>query len=311
MKNETYASRINENIKPKFAAVIVTYNPDPSKITNLIERCKNSLNWIFVVDNGSYKDIGWVKLLSSKAKLVRLQENFGIAYAQNVGISEAKALGVDALVLFDQDSDPHPDMISKLILAVDKLLCEGRKVACVGPRYLDKRQNNASPFVRLKGLRLTHAFCDKSNDIVTVDHLIASGSLIPMEALDVVGGMQDRLFIDYVDLEWCERAKSMGYQSYGVCAAKMMHELGDEPICLLGKAYPARSPLRHYYMFRNAIWLYRQGYVRWNWKIVDGLRLIRKYVFYSLFASPRHVHFWMMSKGVFHGLIGRMGKYSE
>ena len=161
----------------------------------------------------------------------------------------------------------------------------------------------------MEGLSLVRSSCGSNADLVPVDHLIASGSVIPLKTLDAVGGMREELFIDYVDLEWCERAKSMGYQTYGVCAAKMEHALGDDPISFMGTAYPARSPLRHYYMFRNAIWMYRQNYVRWNWKVVDSLRLLRKYVFYTLFAKPRHIHFWMMTKGMWHGLIGKMGRY--
>lgn len=296
----------------KIASIVVTFNPNQEKLLRLIEKNAEQLDSVLVVDNGSRQDIGkWLKCFPENVELISLGDNLGIARAQNLGIIRAKELGVDYVVLFDQDSNPEPETLPSLVAALEKLLAEGRLVGSVGPRYIDIRQNNPTPFIRVEGLKLVRTSCAEQTDVVPVDHLIASGSVIPMATLDIVGNMKDELFIDYVDLEWCERALFMGYQTYGVCAAKMQHALGDEPIKFLGKAYPARSPLRHYYMFRNAVWMYRQSYVRSNWKVVDGLRLLRKYVFYSLFAKPRHVHFLMMTKGMWHGVLGKMGRYKK
>ena len=292
------------------AAVIVTHFPNQHKLTNLVRKSANQLELVLVVDNGSTTPIEtWLEGMGRTVTLIKLGDNLGIARAQNVGIDRARGFGFDYVVLFDQDSDPELDTLLNLTNALTGLLKKHKQVACVGPHYVDKRQNSPTPFIRVEGLSLVRKSCSSQTDIVPVDHLIASGSVIPLKTLDVVGGMKEELFIDYVDLEWCERAMFMGYQAYGVCAAKMEHALGDDPISFLGVAYPARSSLRHYYMFRNAIWMYRQGYVRWNWKVVDGLRLLRKYVFYTLFAERRHVHFWMMTKGIWHGLIGKMGRY--
>jgi len=292
------------------AAVIVTYHPDQQELTNLVRKCAAQLDQVLLVDNGSLQPIeAWLEGIGPNIIMIELGDNLGIARAQNVGIDQARVLGIDYVVLFDQDSNIELDTLPKLINALSGLLKQYKHVACVGPRFVDKRQDNPTPFVRVEGLSLIRTSCVCQADIVPVDHLIASGSVIPLKTLNVVGGMNEELFIDYVDLEWCERAMFMGYQAYGVCSTKMEHALGDDPISFMGTAYPARSPLRHYYMFRNAIWMYRQNYVRWNWKVVDGLRLLRKYVFYTLFAKPRHVHFWMMTKGMWHGLTGKMGRY--
>jgi rhamnosyltransferase len=292
------------------AGIVITFHPNQKTLIKLVNTLSAQLDHVLVVDNGSPEFASdWFTGLAN-VELISLGDNFGIARAQNIGIKRAKQLDAGYVALFDQDSDLAPDTIPALMAAMSQLQADGKKVACVGPRYIDKRQNNPTPFIRIEGLRLVRETCKGLSDITPVDHLIASGSIIPMTTLDVVGGMAEDLFIDYVDLEWCERAKFKGYQTYGVCAAQMEHALGDEPISFMGTSYPARSSLRHYYMFRNAMWVYRQDYVRWNWKVVDGLRLLRKYVFYTLFAKPRSKHFWMMTKGMWHGLIGKMGKYS-
>jgi rhamnosyltransferase len=236
--------------------------------------------------------------------LLRLGENRGIADAQNVGIQWARNREAEFVLLMDQDSIPAPDMAEKLISAIS----EQPSPAAAGPRYLDERQDNPPPFIRVRGLRLERCACSTEESVVPVDYLIASGCLIPMSVLDKVGGMRNDLFIDYVDIEWGLRARRHGFQSYGVCSAHMQHSLGENPIKFFSKNIPLHSPLRHYYHFRNALLLYKEPWVPLNWKLVDGWRLCLKYVFYSLFAKPCMAHWRMMTLGVWHGLAGKTGK---
>jgi len=173
---------------------------------------------------------------------------------------------------------------------------------------MDERQENPPPFIRVNKLSLTRRLVPEVCRCASVDYLIASGCLIPMAVLDEVGVMNAGLFIDYVDIEWGQRARSKGYENFGCFAAKMHHSLGDEPIWFCGKAYPAHSPLRHYYLFRNALHLYKMRHIPLDWKLADAWRLLLKFGFYSLLAKPRWQQFKMMSLGLLHGLAGRTGK---
>lgn len=292
-------------------AVIVSYQPQLEGFSALLDALVPQVNSVVVVDNGSEDHFGdWLeKYQAHSIHGIFLGSNTGVAAAQNVGIDWARRQGTDYVVLFDQDSLPAPDMVRCLIEAVQVKQAAGCKVAAVGPRYLDERQDNPPPFIRVQGLKLLRQVCDKSNSIVDVDYLISSGCLIPMSALDAVGVMREWLFIDYVDIEWGLRARHHGFQSYGVCSAHMQHSLGDHPIKFFGKNIPLHSPLRHYYHFRNAVFLYKEPWVPLNWKLVDGWRLCLKYVFYSLFAKPRMAHLRMMTLGVWHGLVRKIGKF--
>src|SRR5690606_10075289 len=120
-----------------------------------------------------------------------------------------------------------------------------------------------------KNYRVRRQTCSADTAVVEVDYVIASGCLIPFDVIETVGGMQEELFIDYVDIEWGLRAQHQGLQSLGVCAAVMQHQLGEKPIRFRGRLIPVHSPLRHYYHFRNAVWLYRQSWLRKDWKTVD------------------------------------------
>lgn len=298
---------------PDVFAVIVTYNPDSLVLDRLLEALLPQVGGTVIVDNGSAVDISvWYRKWETRnCKLNMLGRNTGIAKAQNVGIEEARKSGAGFILLSDQDSRPAEDMVLRLREAAERRSTREMKLAAVGPRYLDPRQNNPPPFIRIKGLRLERQACSTEDTVVEVEYLIASGCLIPMATLNVVGGMREDLFIDYVDIEWGLRARGLGYKSYGVCAAKMEHSLGENPIFFRGRTIPLHSALRHYYHFRNAIWLYKQRSVPLNWKLADGLRLARKYGFYSVFAKPRMQHLKMMSLGMIHGLVSRLGKIDQ
>lgn len=290
-------------------AVVVTYRPDLLVLNALLDTLVSQVAHVIVVDNGSEKTVASWTVAHTNVECLPQVENLGLARAQNLGIKRAKALGAAYVLLSDQDSLPAPDMVAQLMFAADFARASGAKLAAVGPRYLDPRQDNPPPFLRRHGWRIVRQPCRQGDEVVEVDYLIASGCLINIEVLDVLGGMAEDLFIDYVDIEWGLRARHAGYQLFGACGARMRHDLGEHPFRLFGKAIPVHSPLRHYYHFRNAIWLYRQPWLDPRWKFADGWRLFRKFLFYSLFTPPRLDHLRMMSRGVRHGLVGCMGRH--
>ncbi len=292
--------------------IIVTYNPDFPLLEKLISAILPQIDILIIVDNGSLQKLtDNLSLDNNEIVTVELCDNYGIAAAQNIGIKHATDLGTNYFLLLDQDSQPSTNMVPSLVLTAEMKQNQGIAVACVGPRYSDPRQDNVPPFFQIKNYRIHRHTCNECNSIVEVDYLIASGCLIPTQAIKAVGLMREELFIDYVDIEWGLRAKQKGFKSFGVCAAQMVHQLGDKPIYFLGRYVPVHSPLRHYYHFRNAIWLYQQSWLNREWKVVDFLRLLRKLVFYSIFAKPQTEHLRMMIKGMYHGYIQNMGRIDK
>lgn len=290
-------------------AIVVTFRPSLRRLDQLLASTLAQVDHLVIVDNGSPASLVTQLRARTNARmdLISLTENQGIAAAQNVGISHARTLPCTHVLLLDHDSVPAPDMVGRLLAALQALTRAARPVAAVGPRYADERQDNPPPFIRVRGLRLQRCRCDREEDVVEVDYLIASGSLIPMAAINTAGLMNEALFIDYVDIEWGLRARRHGLQSFGVCGARMAHDLGEQPVRFLGRAYPVHSPLRHYYHVRNAVWLYARSGLPLNWKIVDGWRLLLKFGFYSTMTPPRLQHASMMALGIIHGIVGRLG----
>jgi rhamnosyltransferase len=287
------------------AAVIVTYHPDRQSLQQLLEALQPQVTIIFIINNGTATELPPELADEFPAvKIIHLEENKGIGFAQNAGIAHAKAMGADYILLMDQDSIPAQDMVSNLVAAIKNK----PEAAAAGPRYFDPRHQDQSPFVQLRGLRLRRITCQSPSDVVEVDHLIASGCLIPMTVLEKIGLMREDLFIDYVDIEWGLRARREGLVNYGVCAAHMEHQLGEEPVKFFGRNLVLHQPFRHYYLYRNILLLCRERWISLRWKTALLLNLSLKYFFYGLFTANRIAHLRMMTRGIIDGLKNRRGK---
>jgi rhamnosyltransferase len=299
------------SVADRVVALIVSYHPDIKTLHRLLDSLYGQVDLSIVIDNGSGDEVRSAMAVraGTSEEFIALGTNQGIAQAQNVGIARARELGATQLVFFDHDSCPAEGMVKALRDSLSWLGTRGRRVGSIGPCYTDERQGSVPVFVRVRGCSLMRCAEPELGDVVAVDHLIASGCLIPMAVLDDVGCMRSDFFIDYVDVEWGLRAQSMGYENFGCFSARMRHSLGDDPIMVMGTAYPARSPLRHYYTFRNAVLVSRLRYVPRNWKWANGSRTVLKFVFYALFSKARLQQVKMMSLGLWHGLVGRTGPF--
>lgn len=291
----------------RVCGVVVTYNPDLSALQSLLASVTPQVSNLIIVDNGSDTDLRSIAN-QHNVELLALGDNFGIAHAQNAGIAHARDCSAEFVLLLDQDSIPADDMVNLLAAAFSRLEHQGERVAAVGPAYIDHRQGETASFVYLSGLSLKRRPCPDPLTIVEADFLIASGSLLPLSAIDQIGDMIEDMFIDYVDIEWGLRARHQGLLCFGVCGARMEHALGDDWISYRGRQIPSHSPLRHYYHLRNAVWLARKSWLPKAWVFVLLWRTVRQFAFFSIFAPNGLAHARMMTIGIWHGVTGRMGR---
>ncbi|MEQ1721365.1 MAG: glycosyltransferase family 2 protein [Nitrosomonas sp.] len=296
-------------------AIIVTYHPDLTTLERLLSTLTQQVAMVVIVDNNSATNcVTWINKYPHKnVTSLALSENVGVAEGHNRGIRWAKNHGFTYVILFDQDSIPFPNMVEQLLLGEAELLQRGEQIAAVGPQYHDLRHTEPAPFIRFAGLRSTQIGCKNgANELHQADFLITSGMLIKLSAMDVIGLMDTDLFIDYVDVEWCLRARSMKYLCFGICSAKMHHSLGDRVVSLPKKnrIIPVHSPLRNYYLIRNAILLYKRKYVPPIWSFCDAYRLLLKFGVFSLLIQPRFLNFQMMVIGFWHGVRNIKGKFT-
>lgn len=309
---------IKENYCPDVSAVLVTYNPDTEELRASVQAVLGQVSHIFVVDNASANYSpdwfdGLEKQAGARLHLLPQDENSGIGAGHNIGIRRAFEQGSRFILLLDQDSQVEPDMVARLRSSYAALNEKGVRVAAVGPQYRTASNDSLSRFVKVGMCRFIHCGCEGNAFAVEADFLVSSGSLLPVAALEEAGLMDESLFIDHVDTEWCLRAKAKGLRIFGVCGAVMTHALGErqkEVWFLRKRTVPFHKPFRYYYMFRNSLLLYRRGYMPWRWKLADIVRCLKMAVFFGWAAEDRRACLRMMWRGVMDGLKGISGKQS-
>jgi len=296
-------------------AVMVAYFPNTSMLRAALQALYAQVQAVLIVDNTPGRHDVCEAIAGLTVTVLAPGRNRGVAGGQNVGARWARARGFTHVLLMDQDSVVAPDLVTRLLAAEISLNAEGKAVAAVAPRFLNVRRLQAAPHAVAQGWCASEVVeTGAGGKCQQLDYVISSGSLIELKKLEIVGEMEEALFIDYVDIEWGLRARAKGYHCYGVYEAHIEHCLGDTDVAvpwMKKRRVIVHSPLRHYYYFRNAIHLYKRSYASWAWTLNDASRLVLKYVFYSTITAPRRQHLRMMTLGIWHGLRGRLGPCTE
>lgn len=280
--------------KMRIYVIIVLYNPDFNLLVRQHKSLYHQVNHIIYVDNGS-DNISLIKskFEDCKTSFIFNGENRGLGYAQNIGIKKAKDYGAEYVLLFDQDSIPPVNFVKNLTSVFNKA-SETYQIGLVGPAirnaYKDISKNMKG--IIISGLGFSFVELKK---ITEVSYCIASGSLIPISVLNRVGLLEEKLFIDGLDLEWCLRAKNLGYDIIQTDQTYLEHQLGN------GKSNKvlSHSPMREYFIIRNDIWLSRQHYIPFGYrcrkKLSPFLRLLYSFVHFSFDYTKVEI------KGIYDG----------
>lgn len=291
-------------------AVMVTYNPDLDVLDRALAAVAGQVGWTIVVDNASPSvDAGRLETTSHRHGCVfeRLLRNSGLAAGFNIGIARAREAGFRFVLLLDQDSILERSAVRVMLEGYGDLSCM-HKVAAVGAQFVDPRNGAVGPFVRI-GFPFNRKLPGGPGERVRCDFLISSGSLVPLDVIDDVGAMDEALFIDNVDLDWCFRATRLGYRLYGICDARMQHSIGDalRPSRFRRHGVFIHGPLRLYYLTRNRLLLYRRAHTPATWVAQDVPRLVGKFLRMALLIPPRGENARAMLHGIRDGLLGRSG----
>lgn len=287
-------------------AVVVSYRSDPERLALQFERLLQQVSAIVWVDNASGDGLRTLagRWPAERLHPIWLDDNQGIGTAQNRGMEHALALGATHVLLMDDDSLPAPGMVAQLLAA----LATRPQAAAVGACHVDpRRQAERTPFSMVSGVRLRWLPCADASQVWEVDHVIASGCLIPAPALQAVGRMREDFFIDWVDTEWCLRARGRGWRIYGVCAALLEHTLGDQVVRVLGREIPRHAPWRHYYQARNFVLMLRSSPTGQVSTIHMAYRQLKRFLVFSTLVPGRWQYFRMWLRGLWHGCLGRSG----
>lgn len=293
-------------------AISITYNPDLDIFLRQLNSLLKQVNYIVIVDNNSTnidQIRNEVNLLTSsgvKIHLICNKKNLGLGKAQNDGIKHAITLESTHVLLFDQDSILDPGFVEGLLNSEKKLKAKGLKVGAVGPIYYNEITGEIYPISKYYGPFIERII--PSKEAVEASFLIASGCLISVDIINVVGLMNEDLFIDYIDVEWSFRAKSLGYSVFSSPVSKMKHTIGDNRVSILGRSISVHSPLRRYYLYRNSIYMLNDSKISLGYKVREITFNVLRFIIFLFLSKERKKYFKYSISGFRDGLNGIVGE---
>lgn len=277
-------------------AVMVTFEPGPSVVEN-IRAIAQQVEQLVVVDNGSANRESWAREVDlGNVEIVALGDNFGVAHALNVGITQIDAAH-GWIATFDQDTLLQPNYFAELLDQGEAGQDEAVGMVVPGFGGLPGEQG-----------------CERASTrrVLTA---ISSGSVIRRAVLGRVGLFDDALFIDYVDHDFCLRMARANLKVIEVTGVRLNHRLGEMTAhSLLGRQVLTshHSPVRRYYMFRNRLQVYRRHAARFPlWFARDLARNLTEIAKVLLWEGDKKRKLRFMGQGTLDGLAGRLGKYRE
>jgi rhamnosyltransferase len=285
---------------PSICAVVVSYNPSAAMVEHLT-KVRAQANGLVVVDNASCSTALCQIRESARLldfHLIENRENLGIAEALNQGVRWAKSQGHSAVILLDQDTRISEDFIQRMVKSWSEH--EHRNlIAVLQPRY-------ANP---LNGNELPLATADKDEPI----SYMTSGSLLPISIFDSIGWFATEYFIDYVDFEYCLRARTRGYRIVQSKDAVLLHAPGQlKAVRLFGVLSfqtSNHSATRRYYLIRNRVATARKYFRAFPvWAVKDLWYTHKDLLKILLGENEKRKKITAMIKGLVDGLTGRMGK---
>ena len=248
-----------------FFAVVPLFNPSPGDC-DFANNLSLIFKYVIVVDNSCVKNdyfMDFNNIKNDNVIYIFNGGNLGYAKAVNIAARRAFCNGALAIITFDQDSrvaSNFSDVFDKYISIVDLNRC------ILGFRGANNIDENDFFLFR------------------KVTTVISSGMVVGKHVYQMLGGFEEKYFIDSVDHEYCLRARSLGVEIYKIKTSGIVHTIGGN----VGSLIPIHGSDRKYYIFRNVtdlIGRYWRREVFWSLKQV--LRLFVELFSVVLFESNK------------------------
>jgi rhamnosyltransferase len=278
-------------------AILISYHPDaelPRRVTRILDQ----VGALVIVDNGSGNEArAMLERIAAdpRVSLVLNPANLGVARGLNLGVAQARARAFAWVLLLDQDSDLHEDMLRSLI-EVRAAHPDSGRVAVIGAGFGEETRPAREPWSAWE----------------EVESVITSGSLIPLAAHEAVGPFREEFFIDYVDSEYCFRARAKGYRVIRTTKPLMSHSIGAptrHTVLGVSKWTTNHSPDRRYYIARNDTVMLREygGYKFGSWAFKSLRRRLRTCKRIVLYERSKARKIAAVAAGWWDGVRGRTG----
>lgn len=257
-------------------AVFTCYKPS-AEFNNTILRILEVCDFVVVVDNTPGKASF---MLPVGAHLLQDGINKGLGKALNLGILAAKEYGCSHVLLLDQDTEIQAKNIVDLFLAHQ---AQDNTQLCLGP------------VLYASGTR--YAPHDDVEMELPVSQMATSGMLFSLVNFKSDTLFSEEFFVDFVDYEWCWRVGKQGWQFKLLPRVTIPHQLGMGPRSFLGLKFNVPAPFRHYFQFRDTLFITRLSYAPVGLRLRLAMLLLLKFLVYPLILGDGRERIIWMSVG--------------
>lgn len=286
----------------EICAIVLTYRPDGDFPTRLA-RIHRQVGLVAIVNDGaSEADTARLcRWFENYPRLImhHLKNNDGIPLCLNIGFDIAKRNGYEWVMVFDDDTTVFPNMVERLISHLGDYRADTPVAVC------------ALSWREVGDVKEDRAAADRGG-WVEKRAVIGSGGLYSLKAHEIIGPWPNDYFLGCTDYEYCLRARAKGFRVIRFTEIGFEQRLGRPSTHRLGpftfKTYNYSAP-RYYYAFRN------------NWAnasanaLRDPLFCVAVFIYFfrafltvGMFESDRGRKARFMLRGLWHGIIRKMGK---
>ena len=276
----------------KFCIGITFYNPEPVHVKN-VESYAETVDTVIVYDNTEEDSENHEHTERTLQKIGNVmydynKKNDGLSRAYNYFLEYSAKNDYDVLIILDQDTEVDSRNIIEL-----KKKCE---------EYFDNQTALVAPMIHYTGSKRTIQTAD-----VNVDYVISSGTCINVPIIinqDLC--FDENLFIDDVDVDFCMNIKKKEMRIIQCGSIVLEQQLGNGD-----HRRNNHSVIRHYYMFRNDIYVAYKHYGRIVALLKSSITTVRHMFHIVLFENEKRKKIKMMIKAISDYRNRRMGKMSN
>lgn len=219
----------------KLSIIIVSYNTKNLTldcIRSIFSNPPKSKFEVIVVDNNSQDGTVLQVKKQFKGKLTLIENHFnsGFSKANNQGIQVSKG---EHILLLNSDTYFSDDSLQRLIDIADK-----SDYSVIGMRLFNSDGSiqpscfNFPTITRairhyILGQNVLNKYCPVGESLSEVESVVGAAMLIKRKVVDKLGGLDERFFFYYEDLEYCRRVKNHNLKVYYYPKATVTHLHGS------------------------------------------------------------------------------------
>ena len=310
------------NIKfiPKVYIIVLNWNKlnDTIECIESIYKLKYENFKIILVDNGSTEispDI--IKDKYKDIILIKNKQNLGFAEGNNVGIRFALSNGADYIWLLNNDTVVDPNALVTMVDVGEKLSeCGilGSKIYYYGQPEVIWFAGATINWRKATSNHIGQNQKDqaKYNSIGEVERVTGCSMLVKRDVCERIGLMDENLFLYAEELDWCVRAKKVGYKILYIPDSKVYHKISLSTGNNYGVIFNYFNTRNFLYVIRKNMPFPKREYYLINalfYRILECRKTLRNMIKPKFWSESNNMNVDIFKlRGVLDFFTGRMGK---